>query len=229
MTKKKSTAAEIIEDVVSKLNEKSQPDASKSPIDDDPCGTLQAQSERNLNLTAEATTEDVEVTNDVTLSNVGTKDSNIVLADSKNDPNPKSKSTSNSNHNDNQSTSSRVSAGSRTDSSSVSSDHRRDRGRRKDRKDKDKVDQSAIMDIAVEVVIAMDLETMIGDATGITIGTKVETVIVITVNAMILATTPMIIGTNVITKMSLATHRATHTSLIQHSYRQIFRQYHHLQ
>ena len=221
MTKKKSMAAEIIEDVVSKLNEESQPDASKSPIDDDPGGTLQAQSER--------TTEDVEVTNDVTLSNVGTKDSNIVLADSKNDPNPKSKSTSNSNHNDNQSTSSRVSAGSRTDSSSVSSDHRRDRGRRKDRKDKDKVDQSAIMDIAVEVVIAMDLETMIGDATGITIDIKVETVIVITVDAMILVTTMMIIEINVITEMSLATSRATHAILIQHSYRQVFHHYHHLQ
>ena len=97
MTKKKSTAAEIIEDVVSKLNEESQPDASKSPIDEDPGGTLQAQSER--------TTEDVEVTNDVTLSSVGAKDSNIVPADSKNDnkPQSKSKSTSNSNHNDNQS------------------------------------------------------------------------------------------------------------------------------
>ena len=91
------------------------------------------------------------------------------------------------------------------------------------------VDPSTITDIAVEVVIAMDLETMIGDATGIMIGIKVETVIVITVDAMILVTTMMIIEINVITEMSLATSRATHAILIQHSYRQVFHHYHHLQ
>ena len=103
--KKKITAAEIIDDVVSKLNEESQLDANKSPIDDDPGGTLQVQSEPNLmnlettttsvvesnesnsdpNPTAEVLNKDIKVDNDVTASNVGTNNSNIVLADSKSD------------------------------------------------------------------------------------------------------------------------------------------------